>query len=177
MSRGVLRQGSPYVLLLIVAGVMYWLANGIGYTARTGQLGPDVWPKLAAGLIAAACIYELIRLLVTRSEGTRGITETLDAEADAAEAAPAYPKLLIAGIVLTIAYGALVPILGFLLASFLYLVAFMYIGRYRNHAVIWGASALGTLLFALIFMKVVYVSLPRGAPPFDAITDFVMSVF
>jgi hypothetical protein len=49
----------------------------------------------------------------------------------------------------------------------------MYLGRYRRHAMVWGISLLVTLAAALIFMRFAYVSLPRGEPPFDAITDFV----
>jgi hypothetical protein len=38
---------------------------------------------------------------------------------------------------------------------------------------VWGTSIAITLLSALIFMRIAYVSLPRGTPPFDAVTDFV----
>ena len=177
MNRDLLRQAAPYLLLLAVAGTTFWLSGQITYSARAGQLGPDVWPKLACGLIASVCIYELIRVFTTRAEAARGITEALDAETEPAGSSPAYPKLLLAGILLTLGYGAVVPVLGFLLASFLYLVAFMYIGRYRAHATIWASSALGTLLFAVIFLKIVYVSLPRGVPPFDGITDLLTNAF
>jgi putative tricarboxylic transport membrane protein len=66
-----------------------------------------------------------------------------------------------------------VDTLGFLLSTFLFLAAFMYVGRYRRHAMVWGASAIITLMAALIFMRLAYVSLPRGVPPFDAVTDFI----
>ena len=61
--------------------------------------------------------------------------------------------------------------------TFLFLVAFMYLGRYRAHLVIWLASIIGTLFVAIIFLKVVYVSLPRGVPPFDRVTDAFMNLF
>jgi putative tricarboxylic transport membrane protein len=60
-----------------------------------------------------------------------------------------------------------------LLSTFLFLPAFMYLGRYRKHAMVWGVSAIVTVLSALIFMRFAYVSLPRGIPPFDAFTDFI----
>jgi hypothetical protein len=49
----------------------------------------------------------------------------------------------------------------------------MYLGRYRRHGMVWGVSGAITLTAALIFIRFAYVSLPRGTPPFDAITDFV----
>ena len=66
-----------------------------------------------------------------------------------------------------------VDTLGFLLSTFLFLAVFMYFGRYRNHVAIWSTSAVITILAALLFMRLAYVSLPRGTPPFDAFTDFI----
>ena len=71
--------------------------------------------------------------------------------------------------------AAVVPLvgLGFLLSTFLFIAAFMYIGGYRKHLAVWSISLGVTLLAALVFIRFAYVSLPRGVPPFDAITDFV----
>jgi hypothetical protein len=33
------------------------------------------------------------------------------------------------------------------------------------------------VLIANLFLNVVYVSLPRGIPPFDGVTDFISSMF
>jgi hypothetical protein len=100
------------------------------------------------------------------------VAEELEKEADE-EKAPAYPRLLIGGIVLVTVYAVVVESIGFLLSTFLFLVAFMYLGRYWNHAAVWAVSTGVTLLAALVFIRFAYVSLPRGEPPFDAITDFV----
>ena len=82
-----------------------------------------------------------------------------------------------AGVALTLAFAIGVSTLGFVLSTFLYLVVFMYAGRYRNHTVIWLSAILGTLLFAFVFLKVVYVSVPRGTPPFDSVTQAVLALF
>ena len=79
--------------------------------------------------------------------------------------------LLIGGVILVAVYAVLVPVLGFVLGTFLFLAAFMYVGRYRNHAAIWGASAVVTLLCGVLFLRVAYVSLPRGVAPFDRVAD------
>ena len=67
-----------------------------------------------------------------------------------------------AGGALTLAYGVFITILGFPLATFIYLVAFMYLGGYRAHATVWLSSPVGIVLIANLFLNVVYVSLPRG---------------
>jgi putative tricarboxylic transport membrane protein len=53
----------------------------------------------------------------------------------------------------------------------------MYLGGYRAHLVIWLSSIIGTVLISLVFLKVVYVSLPRGLPPFSDLSDFLIRLF
>lgn len=176
-----LRAAVPYFLGLAAAAVLYGLADRINYTARPGQLGPDFWPRVAIVMIAVVCLYEIVRRLLAASPSSvEGIAERLDSEeldqaADEAARGSSLAKLL-GGIAMTLAYAVLVPKLGFLLASFVFLVLFMYLGGIHNHIAIWVSSAVGMLLFAFIFLKVVYVSIPRGEPPFDQVTNLVMDL-
>lgn len=167
----------PYLIWLAVAAVLWILTTKIGYDARPGQIGPTFWPRAAIGLMAFSALVEIGRQLFSSAPGREiaGIGEALEGGEDEDEA-PRQPHLLLAGVVLTLAYAILVSTLGFVLSTFLYLVAFMYAGRYRNHVLIWTSSILGTLLFAFIFLKVVYVSLPRGTAPFDSVTQFVLNL-
>ncbi len=169
----------PYLVGLAVAAFLYHLAGTITYPARPGQLGPDFWPRIAIVIIALACLYEIARLLVVGSgESVQGIAEHLQGEEPDADAEGGRRRtgLLLGGLVLTLVYAVLVPKLGFLLASYLFLIVFMYLGGIRNHVAIWATSTVGMLVFAFIFLKVVYVSLPRGEPPFDQVTQFVMNL-
>jgi putative tricarboxylic transport membrane protein len=172
MDRSAIRSALPYFVGLAVAAVLFHYAQQIEYTARPGVLGPDFWPKAAIGLMTAVCLFEIARALLGAREEAHGVSDALEKEGDE-QPAKSYPWLLIGGVVLVSVYAALVDVVGFLLSSFLFLSAFMYLGRYRNHAAIWGTSTVITLVVALIFMRFAYVSLPRGAPPFDAFTDFI----
>lgn len=170
----------PYVIWLLVAAVLWSLTAQITYDARVGQIGPAFWPRVAIGLMAAAALYELVRILfsATPEREVAGIGEALEGgEAGDDDEAPRAPALLMAGVALTLAFAIGVSTLGFVLSTFLYLVVFMYAGRYRNHTVIWLSAILGTLLFAFVFLKVVYVSVPRGTPPFDSVTQAVLALF
>ncbi len=176
------RPTIPYFVGLAAAAVLYYLANNITYTARPGQLGPDFWPRIAIGIMAVPCLYQIVRLLIFGSadSGIQGIGEHLEddglGETEAEVQGSRKPHLLLGGIVLTLAYAVLVQKLGFLLASYIFLILFMYLGGIRNHVAIWASSTIGMLLFAFIFLKVVYVSIPRGEPPFDQVTQFVMDL-
>lgn len=172
MGNSVLRSTLPYVAGLILSAVLYHYAQQIEYSAHAGSLGPDFWPKATIGVMALVCVVEIARRLLGSKQETQGIAETFEKEEEVA-APQTYPWLLASGIALVLAYAVVVTTLGFLLSTFIFLVAFMYLGRYRNHIAIW-LTALGiTFGAALLFMRIAYVSLPRGEPPFDAITDFV----
>jgi hypothetical protein len=131
---------------------------------------------LALGLMVLACLYHLVRITLGIASGARGLADGLDQlSADEADD-PRHPGLVAGGIALLVAFAFLVQVLGFLLACLLFLASFMYLGRYRNHVVIWSTSILITFLVALVFVRLAYVSLPRGYPPFDRFTDFVRIV-
>jgi hypothetical protein len=166
----------PYLVGLLLAAAMFVYIDRLDYTHRPGQLGPDTWPKLAILLMAAASSFEIVRRLVRGAALTRGVIDLLVHEDDGGEAGIARPWMLAGGIALVAAYAVLVTTLGFVLDTFLFFVAFMYLGGYRNHAAIWAISAGVTVLIGVLFLRVAYISLPRGEPPFDRVTDFVRLV-
>jgi putative tricarboxylic transport membrane protein len=172
MDKRVIRPAFPYFVGLAVAAVLFFYTRQIEYTPRAGALGPDFWPRMAIGLMAAACLFEIGRVLLGLKTEAHGVADAIEKE-DEEEPAKTYPWLLLGGIVLVTIYAFVVDSLGFLLSTFLFLSAFMYLGRYRRHVMVWSVSAIITLLAALLFMRFAYVSLPRGVPPFDAFTDFI----
>lgn len=172
MEKSALRSAAPYFVGLALAALLYYFARQIEYTERPGMLGPDFWPKMAIGLMAIVCAFEIVRAFAGMRPRAHGISDALDDESDP-QPVQTYPRLLIGGILLVAIYAIVVEIFGFLLTTFVFLVAFMYLGRYRNHVAVWSFSAIATLLSAVIFIRLAYVSLPRGWPPFDGFTDFV----
>jgi hypothetical protein len=118
------------------------------------------------------CAVQFARLLFFgRTDQETGVIDTSDG---AEEEGPRSTALLLAGVVLTVAYGFIMPILGFLISTFLFLILFTYAGRYRSPVPILLTSLIGSLGALILFQKVVYVSLPRGIPPFDALADMIL---
>lgn len=183
-NRKSLAQAAPYCIVGAAAGYLYYVAAHIRYSARAGTLGPDFWPKLVLILLVAICAYEVVKILVLRKSGAVGgvleelVEESVDEHGmeSLAPAAQAHPWMLWGGIALTAAYVALVQKLGFFTATVPYLAMFVALGGYRRWGVIAMTSVVGTLLMLFFFMKVVYVSLPIGEPPFQAITLLLMQL-
>jgi putative tricarboxylic transport membrane protein len=176
MQNALLRSILPYVVGLGIAVALYIHAGTIEYTPRGALLGPAAWPRLAILLMGASCLFELGRRVIAGNKDATGIIEAFDREPELKESEPVYPSLLIGGIVLMGIYAVLVPILGFILGTFLFLAAFMYVGRYRAHSAIWSTSAAVTILCGILFLRIAYVSLPRGIEPFDRVTDIFFAI-
>ena len=186
-NRTAIRRAAPYLTVGAAAGYLYFVAANIQYSARAGTLGPDFWPKLVLSLVVATCLYEVVKILVLRWDAeVGGVLEELADESARAhppesgppevEATPR-PWLLWGGVALTAAYVALIPKLGFFTATVPYVALFIALGGYRRWGVIAATSVFGTLLIFFFFMKVVYVSLPIGVPPFQSVTLFLMQLF
>jgi hypothetical protein len=167
------RSALPHIAGLIVAAALFYFADRIAYTPRGTELGPDFWPKLAIGVMAVACTVEIIRAFAG-AHAARGIAELLEQGGDVE--APNQRHLVIGGIVLVSLFALVVGTLGFLLATLLFIAAFMYLGRYRNHVAIWTISVVAIVLIGFLFLRFAYVSLPRGEPPFDRFTDFIRMI-
>jgi putative tricarboxylic transport membrane protein len=176
MDKTLFRSIVPYALGLAIAVALFIYAGTFLYSPRPGQLGPDVWPRLAILLMGASCVYEISRRLIAGNQDATGFLEAFDREPDVEDKEPVYPRLLVGGIVLMGIYAVLVPVLGFIVGTFVFLAAFMYVGGYRAHGAIWGTSAAVTLFCGILFLRIAYVSLPRGIPPFDRVTDVFFAI-
>lgn len=167
-----LKAAWPYAALFAGAAYLFHDAGTFAAFARPGQLGPDFWPRAILVLLMIVCGYEAVRRLI--------VGGTLE---DADETAPAdqepepgsgggrrYPVRLALGVVLTAAYVLALDVLGFFVATALYLALFMVVGCYGRARVIALSSVLGSLAFVFVFMKIVYVSLPLGVGPFRTLS-------
>jgi hypothetical protein len=166
----------PYIVGLAVAAGLFIYLGHVDYTPRLGLLGPEAWPRAAVVLMGAACLFEIVRIALGGNAAAENAANDAETAGEASSAAPRFPLLLVGGIALVMLYAVSLPVLGFVLATFLFLAAFIYLGRYRRHAVVWTFSATMTVLMAILFLRVAYVSLPRGIAPFDRIADLFLLI-
>jgi hypothetical protein len=176
MDKSLFRSIAPYLVGVAIAVALYLYADAIVYTPRPGALGPGVWPKLAILLLLASCLFEIGRRLVVGNRDATGLMEAFEREEEAEPAAPVYPRMLIGGIVLMGIYAVVLPYLGFIFGTFVFLIAFMYVGGFRRHKMIWLTSLIVTILTGILFLRVAYVSLPRGVEPFAMATDIFFKI-
>jgi putative tricarboxylic transport membrane protein len=176
-----LRSLLPYLLVLAAAAVLTWHALHFDFTPRGDRPGPDVWPRAILALLVAACVARIVTVL---RRPPQAIDDPVDDVVDGVRpesSAPGtavehFPRLVAAGIALTIGYVALLGTLGFFVDTSLYIAALVRTGRYRRWPVIAAVALGGALAFMFVFMKVVYLSLPIGRAPFSAISLLLMQL-
>ena len=180
-----LRLVLPYAVMLLLAAGLYYAATLIdapGGLSST-RIGPDFWPKIIIGGMAALCIYEIAkRLIVGAARDAGGLTDGLDrppATTDAEQVVPEAPvdnRKLAGGIALITGFVIGVVYLGFFIATALFLALFSWVGGYRRALPVALASAFGAFILLVIFMRVAYVSLPLGVGPFQRLSVLILQL-
>jgi putative tricarboxylic transport membrane protein len=77
---------------------------------------------------------------------------------------------LAAGIALIVLYATLTPVIGFPVATAAFIIAFMALAGVRSAAGLAAAAAIGTIGLIYVFVKIVYLPLPKGDGPFETLT-------
>ena len=145
---------------VVLAIVLFWHTRGLDDVAQTGQLGPGFWPRLVLIGLGAASLAKLV--LDVRS---------VRRAADVTVERPAIsPPLLVAGIATIVLYVVAAPLLGFAFATMLFVAAFMALAGARSAAAIVATSVLSTVVILYVFIKVVYLPLPKGVGAVENVT-------
>jgi hypothetical protein len=152
-----LRRAAAPLLGVIVAATLYPATRALDAVAREGSLGPGFWPRLALLGLALACAVKAV-------QEWRG-TARADADRE-----PISMTTLAAGIGLIVLYAALTPVLGFPLTTAVFIVAFMRLAGLRSPAGLGASAVVGTVGLIYVFVKVVYLPLPKGDGLFETLT-------
>lgn len=169
----------PHLLMLAASAALYAAAMNIDASSAGGRIGPDFWPKVVIGGMAALCLYEAVKRLVFGRGSAGGLGDALTAlpataadgqEAPQEEPEREYPRLMLVGTALVIGYVLAVPYLGFFITTAAFLASFSWLGGFRRPWLNLAVSAAGALLLVVLFMRVAYISLPLGEGPFRAVS-------
>ena len=144
---------------VVLAAALWPATRSLSDLTREGSLGPAFWPRLALLGLALACLG-------------KAWEEWRRAHAAAVGDGPEPISLakLLGGIALLVAYAALAPPLGFVVATLAFIATFMALAGMRSPVGLALNAVLGTVTLVYVFVKVVYLPLPKGDGPFEALT-------
>lgn len=151
------RAAAP-LLGVILAAVLLAVSRGLDPVAAPGQLGPAFWPRLALVGLIVACLAKAV-------EEARAPTGL-----EAQGGPPLARGRLAASVALIVLYVLLAPALGFPLTTAAFIAAFMALGGMRSPLALGLNAVGGTVALLYLFVKLVYLPLPKGDGPFEALT-------
>lgn len=170
------RKTLPYVLVVAVAVWLYHVSDSFAVSDVPGRIGPDAWPKIVLGLMIFTGCLGIAKSLLARPAPAGDAHAPADADAPVLNPPELYPGMVWAAVAATAVYVFLWPLLGFFLATVVYGIALMWIGRQRRFGILLGAGVGFALFFMFLFMRIVYVSLPLGVEPFSQVSLALMSL-
>jgi putative tricarboxylic transport membrane protein len=172
------RAALPYLVVLAAGVFLYYSAANFEFEEASGRIGPGAWPKLILLVMLAAALWGMVASALQGGKANGSAAHKM-AEQDEMEALlrppEIYPWLVWLAVAATIGYLALMPFAGFFLSTIAYSFALMYLSHYRrlSHAALLSVAI--AFAFMFLFMRVVYVALPVGVPPFDRLSYALMA--
>ena len=152
----------PEGLLLVAAVYLFVAAGNFRQVGNPDQIGPGFWPQVLCVGIAIAVLVRVGQKFRARG---RPLVVSVVSETDEDVRMPRVAL----GVALVVGYIVGMLFLGYILATALFLIAFIYLGGQRK----WYVIPLGiasSLVFVYIFLKVVYIALPSGVGVFDQLS-------
>lgn len=141
--------------------VLLFQAHDLSRIAPPGQLGPGFWPMLILLGLGLACTARLMVEVACARKDADFCPEPLP---------PISRVKLAAAVALIVLYALLAPAVGFPLATMGFIAGFMRLSGTRSVPMIAGNSLAGTVLLLYLFVKVVYLPLPKGYGLFETLT-------
>lgn len=147
-------KGELVFLAVIAMGAVYFLVESFRFKVPGigGKLGPGFWPQMILISLIVLCGYLIGGYLLQK----RGAANEKARGFDLKE----YRYLLV--LALMIAYFLAMPQIGFILATPLFMAAFMLLLGEKSKGWIIGVSLGLTVVVVILFTKAMYVPLPRG---------------
>lgn len=133
--------------------------------------GPAFWPMVMLRILTILSAiwvgYEICALRRTACPALM-TTPREDGEYDIGKA--------LIGLVGIVAYGWLLPIIGFALATSLFIMLWCWFGNMRKPVVIVSVALIGTIALLWLFMGLALMPLPRGNGIFDGFSIFLLRI-
>ena len=128
--------------------------------------GPDAWPTVFLNAIAAIALFWIIAEIWALYAAQK---RKKPAPVATKTEVYSYPKAA-AAIALLLAFGWLLPNVGFPIAALLFIFSWCFLGGIRNPVALICVSVIGMITLLWVFMGLALMPLSRGAGIFDDFT-------
>jgi putative tricarboxylic transport membrane protein len=137
---------------------------------RGTGLGPAAWPQVMLALIAFCAAIWLAHEVFAWRRGRPAITVA------AANGEPYSYGKAVTGLVMIVAYGILLPVIGFPLATAGFIALWCILGGVRHPLAVTPLSLVGTAALLWMFMGLALMPLSRGQGLFDQVSVTILQL-
>lgn len=139
--------------MLLIFSIYCFIFIGKVDDRTATELGAAFWPRLILGLMIILLVVGLVNIIRKKNgvgtitaEGVKGFLKS---------------KLLI-GMIICIVAGVILPTIGFIPTSFLFLIAFGVLLGEKRPVVLIATGVIATLILYIVFQGPLSIFLPRG---------------
>jgi putative tricarboxylic transport membrane protein len=159
--------------MLLLAGLLLPLHVFESEPALRGDgPGPGAWPSVMLAAIAVFAGVWMVQEVLAWRRG-HDVIDAGDALPEPEREHYHYAKA-VAGLAMILAYGWLLPVLGFAVATTVFILVWCVIGGMRNVAALVLVPVVGTVALLWLFMGLALMPLSRGRGVFDQISIAVL---
>ncbi len=165
----VLLRIAPELVGLVIAVAL--LLSTVGMSTTAAGPGPAFYPRVLGGLLVIALLVRIGQQLHSDRREAAGIApESSGGEPSDFDPALISDRRVWIAVAFTVAYIVGTLYLGWPIATFVFVVAFLWACGKRNLMVTVPVALALSVAFTATFVKVVYMSLPTGVGVFDSLT-------
>ena len=152
------------LVLIALSIFFYLLSNRFSEVKGYQQMGDAFWPQLVLLVLIGLSVLLILQSVWKRKKGLK--------EKASPQETPDRPALF-KTMGLMVLYALCIPYLGFLVSTFLALVALSYLmgDRKKSRMVFFSLSM--TVATYLVFALLIYTALPRGVWIFKSLSDLL----
>ena len=140
-------------IFLLVMSIYCYFYIGASDNSTATELGAAFWPRLILGLMIMLLVICLINL-IRKKDGKMSV--------DAQNAVVFFKSKLMIGIVICAVTAIILPMIGFIPTSALFLIAFGILLGEKRPAVLVITGIVATLILYVVFQGPLSIFLPRG---------------
>jgi len=160
---------------VIIAFFIFMLINSLKLheIRRFGEVGSGFWPILILSTASLLSIILLVSTLIKYLNEKKKTSVEVSVSKEALVDLKNRRRKFVLSVILLFIYVLIMPWIGFVLATLLYLLAFILALEERRKYVLAISPILVTALIVIIFTKVIVIPFPRGVGIFAAFSRLI----
>jgi len=161
--------------VVIIAFFIFMLINSFKLHGikRFGEMGSGFWPMLTLSMATLLSIILLVSTLINYLKEKKKTSVEVSVSKETLVDRKSRRKKFVLSVILLFIYVVIMPWIGFVLSTLIYLLAFILALEERRKYVLAISPILVTALIVIIFTKVIVIPFPRGVGIFAAFSRLI----